>query len=187
MHRIMKAVAIKQLQAASPALYDPKAVDARIMRMIGVADPYSLFAPPAPPQPDPEVAAKQAELQLKAQGQQQDMQAKMAEQKNAAIIAAQTASSKQDQTKTESADRAADRASRERVAGTREETERIKLIGELAQQGHVPPEVALSAATGKPVKPMPQQAPQPVQPGLTPAPAGAFFKGGVVEAPSETE
>lgn len=52
-HRIMKAVAIKQLQAASPGLYDVKKVDERIMQMIGVENPEDLFAPPAPPQGAP--------------------------------------------------------------------------------------------------------------------------------------
>jgi hypothetical protein len=92
-----------------------------------------------------------AELQLKAKDQQAKLQQAQQESQADAQQAAQQEVARQEQAKTESADRAADRASRERVAETREETERVKLIGELAQQGHVPPEVALSAATGKPI------------------------------------
>lgn len=49
-HRIMQATAIKTLSSASPELYDQKAVDRRILRTIGVDDPDTLFAPPAPQQ-----------------------------------------------------------------------------------------------------------------------------------------
>lgn len=66
MHRIAKALAIKQLQAASPQLYDPKAVDTRVLRMIKVDDLESLFAPPQPPPgPDPLVEAKGVEAAAK--------------------------------------------------------------------------------------------------------------------------
>ena len=68
MHRVMKATAIKQLQAANPALYDAKKVDERILEMIGVNDPEELFAPPqapqGPPQPSPDKSLEaQARLQ----------------------------------------------------------------------------------------------------------------------------
>lgn len=56
--RIMKAVALKQLQKASPELYNGREVDTRILRMIGWDDPDSLFAPPAPPQQDPKAMAQ---------------------------------------------------------------------------------------------------------------------------------
>ena len=72
MHRLMKAMAIKQLQAASPDLYDAKAVDTRVLSMIKVDDPESLFAPPKPPMalppPDPVEMAKIA--QKREQGNQ---------------------------------------------------------------------------------------------------------------------
>lgn len=64
MHRLMKAVAIKQMQGTNPSLYDARAVDRRVMAMIKVDDPDSLFAPPAPPNPmpDPNMIAAQAKL-----------------------------------------------------------------------------------------------------------------------------
>ena len=69
MSRIMKSVALKQLQAANPALYNAKEVDERILKSIGWSDPEALFAPPAPPQeppPDPRMVTAQANL-IKAQ------------------------------------------------------------------------------------------------------------------------
>ena len=90
MHRVAKALAIKQLQAQNPVLYDAKAVDVRILNMIKVADPESLFAQDqGAPQPDPvamarvmEAQAKQQMAQVaaaKAQGDQQNAAAKLAD------------------------------------------------------------------------------------------------------------
>lgn len=57
MMRIMKAVAVKQLQQANPQLYNAREVDTRVLRTIGWNNPESLFNPPAapqgPPQPGP--------------------------------------------------------------------------------------------------------------------------------------
>lgn len=69
MHRVMKALAIKQLQAANPAMYDPMAVDRRILAMIHVDNPEELFAPPQPQgaqPPDPAALAAMAQFQLKS-------------------------------------------------------------------------------------------------------------------------
>lgn len=65
MHRVAKAVAIKQLQAANPELYDARAVDLRVLAMIKVDDAESLFAPPPPPQqapPDPRLIDAHAKV-----------------------------------------------------------------------------------------------------------------------------
>jgi len=72
--RIQKAMAIKQLQSANPTLYDAKAVDIRVLTMMGIEDAASLFAPPAPPPPpDPlaqakliDAQARTAEVKIKA-------------------------------------------------------------------------------------------------------------------------
>ena len=67
-HRIMKMTTLKQLQEASPELYDARAVDERILRAIKVDDPETLFAPPKPPQampPDPSVVIAEATKQTK--------------------------------------------------------------------------------------------------------------------------
>lgn len=62
MHRLLKMMALKQLQQLSPGLYDERKVDEIILRTLGFDDPQELFAPPAPAQgapqsgPDPTVA-----------------------------------------------------------------------------------------------------------------------------------
>jgi hypothetical protein len=79
LHRVMKAMAVKQLQAANPTLYDAVAVDKRIMSVIGI-DPEGLFKPPPPPgqpeQPDPMMMMLQMKMkleQLKLEGKQQEL------------------------------------------------------------------------------------------------------------------
>lgn len=127
LHRAMKSALLKTLQAASPMIYDPIAVDRRIMSIAGI-DPEGLFKPPTP-QADPMMMALQArqqQMQLQAQIRQQELQIK-------AATAAMEAQGK-----------AADRASREKIAemqanvdGMRAqmdfEIERLKLMGESIQ------------------------------------------------------
>lgn len=75
LHRIAKALAIKQLQQVSPQLYDARAVDLRILHMIKVDDAESLFAPPQQgAAPDPAAIAKLIEAQAKAQEPQAKLQ-----------------------------------------------------------------------------------------------------------------
>lgn len=64
MHRLMKCVALKQLQQANPELYNAKEVDERILRIMGFDDIESLFLPPQPQGPDPTtmIAAEMAAL-----------------------------------------------------------------------------------------------------------------------------
>lgn len=78
LHRMAKALAIKQLQQSSPLLYDPIGVDTRVLRTIGV-DPEGLFrATPAPPPPDPRMEAIKAKAQAEmAQVQQAQQEAWM--------------------------------------------------------------------------------------------------------------
>ena len=151
MHRIMKAMAIMQMAQAAPTLFDLKAVALRVCRMLGIADIFGLMSN-APPQQQPADQAKAAELQLKQQSQAQEAAAKEKEQQLEMQQNQQEALAKQDAARTESADRAADRASRERVAGMREETERIKLVGEMGQAGHIDPQIVQAAATGRPAQ-----------------------------------
>lgn len=98
--RIQKAMAIKQLQAANPTLYNARAVDERILTILDIDDAGSLFnnAPPGGPQADP------ANM-LTAQAKMIDAQAKTAEVKVRALDAAADAQN-----------RAADRESKEKIA-----------------------------------------------------------------------
>jgi len=112
MHRIAKAVVIKTLQQGAPDLYDPIAVDTRIMRITGI-DPEGLFRQtPAQPPPNPNLIAAQAKQQAnqqQAQSQQLQMMLKMKIQEM------------------QSQDKAADRQSRERTEQMKILLERLKI------------------------------------------------------------
>ena len=66
MHRLMKAMALKQLSMGNP-LYNQKEVDSYIMQEAGIGDPERFFLPPQPPAPPPLDPIKVAETQLKGQ------------------------------------------------------------------------------------------------------------------------
>lgn len=137
MHRLMKAMAIKQLQGLNPELYDARAVDEKIMRMIGVSDPESLFAPPpdpnAQPSADPAAMAKMAELQLKGQQQQMEAAAKMHQTQIDAANAARDQQLHAHETAVDSAERAQDRAAREQENKNKMDLERLRIAGEMAK------------------------------------------------------
>lgn len=173
MHRIMKAVAVKQLQAMNPWLYDPQAVDTAVLHMIGFADASSLFnknpQPPQAAQP-PVDPSRMAAVQLKAAEIGQQAQARQQEQQADAAKAVQQATVRAREAQVESADRSADRASREKVAQIREETERIKAIGDLISKG-VPLETAIQVMNSARQPPIVPGAPAPPPAGFQP-PAG---------------
>ena len=61
--RMMKIMALKQLQQANPSMYDPIAIDTAALQAIGFSNPQQFFVPPqAMNQPPPELQEKQAEL-----------------------------------------------------------------------------------------------------------------------------
>lgn len=81
MHRLMKGMALKQLQAANPALYDARAVDSYIGDMMKM-DVQQLFVPPQPPntQPDPALLiemekVKQGGMKLQIENRKIDVDA----------------------------------------------------------------------------------------------------------------
>ena len=67
--RLMKVMALKQIQSANPALYDPIAVDRLALVAVGWSNPEQFMVPPASlnQQMNPEAQAKMAELQIKKQ------------------------------------------------------------------------------------------------------------------------
>jgi len=112
MHRIAKAVVIKTLQQGSPDLYDPIAVDTRIMRITGI-DPEGLFRQsPAPPPPNPSLIAAQAKQAANAQ---------QAESQKLQMLL------KLEIQKMQSADKQQDRTSREKVEAMKIILERLKI------------------------------------------------------------
>lgn len=70
--RLMKVAALKQLSAASPALYDPIAVDTAALQALGWTNPTQFLAPQtgAPP---PEMIQMQAKMQNEAMSAQSRM------------------------------------------------------------------------------------------------------------------
>jgi len=64
--RMMKVVALKQLAAQNPALYDPIAVDIAALQAMGWNNPQQFMAPPsAQGKPPPELLEKMANIQAK--------------------------------------------------------------------------------------------------------------------------
>ena len=72
--RVMKIMALKQLQAQNPSMYDPIAIDIAALQAIGWSNPQQFLAPPSAQQaPPPELQ----QIQAKIQSDQVDAQAKM--------------------------------------------------------------------------------------------------------------
>ena len=112
LHRIAKAMAIKTLQQGAPDLYDPVAVDMRIMRIVGI-DPQGLFRPtPAQPPPDPRMVAIQQKAQAEASKNQ---------------IAQTEAQIKAMQVQNQLMDKAKDRESREKIEALKLQQQMLKL------------------------------------------------------------
>ena len=81
--RMMKVLALKQLQAQNPTMYDPIAIDMAAMQAIGYSNPQQFLAPPAAQQrPPPELQKLIAETKVKQQeadAKTTEANAKMAE------------------------------------------------------------------------------------------------------------
>jgi hypothetical protein len=78
--RLMKVVALKQIQAQNPSMYDPIAVDTAALQAVGWSNPEQFMIPSsAQGTPPPEMQQKMAELQIKKQDA--DTKAKLAQDK----------------------------------------------------------------------------------------------------------
>ena len=89
LQRMMRAMGIKQLSGQSPSLYDPIAVDSYALKTMGVNNPQQFFVPPsAMGQPPPQLQ----EMQAKMAAQKQQADARMLDaQSRKAIADAKTA------------------------------------------------------------------------------------------------
>ena len=66
--RLMKIVALKQIQAQNPSMYDPIAIDTAALKAVGWSNPEQFMIPPsAQGSPPPEMQKQMAELQIKKQ------------------------------------------------------------------------------------------------------------------------
>jgi hypothetical protein len=140
LHRMVKAMALKELQKGSPLLYDPIAVEKRVLRIADI-DAEGLFRPaPAQPPPDPRMEA----IQQKSQAQSNQAQIQLLETKIKAATQAAAIN-----------DKAQDRASRERIEQLKIQQEQMKIEeeriihGMQAQQDaeKAAQEIRLTAAT----------------------------------------
>ena len=86
--RVMKIMALKQLQQANPSMYDPIAIDTAALQAIGWSNPAQFMAPPSAQQkPPPEMMQAIAKIQnetktadarmVEAQARMQETQAKI--------------------------------------------------------------------------------------------------------------
>lgn len=131
LHRMAKAAMLKTLQAANPQIYDPIAVDRRVMTLAGI-DPEGVFATQHPQGPDP----MQVVLQMRMQLEQTKLAIKDKELQIKATIAAMQQQGS-----------AADRASKERIEGLKAQiaqmqvqeqaiVERLKMTNDMIQHVH---------------------------------------------------
>jgi len=66
--RIMKIMALKQLQQQNPSMYDPIAIDTAALQAIGWSNPQQFLAPPqAQASPPPELQEKMAKMKVAQQ------------------------------------------------------------------------------------------------------------------------
>ena len=65
--RMMKVMALKQLQAANPSMYNSMEIDMAAMKAMGWSNPEQFLAPPAPPQLPPEIQVLQEQNAIKKQ------------------------------------------------------------------------------------------------------------------------
>ena len=84
--RVMKIMALKQLQQGNPSMYDPIAIDTAALQAIGWSNPSQFLAPPsAQASPPPELQKVMAEMQVKKQDA--DTKSKVADAKVAEVQA----------------------------------------------------------------------------------------------------
>jgi len=124
--RIMKVMALKQLQGANPSMYDPIAIDTAALKAIGWSNPEQFLVPEsASANPPPELLEAQAKVQndsARAQATTMDAhtKAQQAQHKQQLDLAklqidAMRAQGQLAKDEKEIGSRAADRASRERM------------------------------------------------------------------------
>jgi len=145
--RMMKVMALKQLQSANPSLYDPIAVDTEAMITLGWSNPEQFFAPPdAQNAPPPQVLEAQAKIQI---AQQEADSKTMLAQAKAAEIAAKVQTEqmgnqvdpikatelqiKQDEIQQRNFDAQLDAINRKRDRESRERLATLKLAEEISQ------------------------------------------------------
>lgn len=153
MQRVMKIMALKQLQKENPGMYDPIAVDTAALQAIGWSNPEQFMAPiSAQGQMPPEMQQKIAELQIKKQDA--DTKQMLAQAKVQEIMAKPQGGPGVDPSEVESRkmqdalkmvelqirhkDAALDAQNREADRESRERVALAKIAQEMIREGHDP-------------------------------------------------
>jgi len=145
LHRIMQATALAQVATQMPGVFNPRWVAEDILRTIGKEVPDEAFAPPAqpgqnapPPDPAKMMMAQAAQLraQTEAQKAQQSAGLDQTETQRKAAESAVQAENERQSSALDAQTKAAEMASKERIAGMQEQTERVRLAVETAKSAH---------------------------------------------------
>jgi hypothetical protein len=145
--RVVKVMALKQLQSQNPSLYDPIAIDTEAMITLGWSNPEQFFAPPeSQGKPPPQVLEAQAKLQIAKQDS--DAKSMLAQAKAAEIAAKLQAEQqgneidplkaadiklKQDEIQQRNFDAQLDAINRKRDRESRERLATLRLAEEIAE------------------------------------------------------
>lgn len=136
-HRISMALALfMMVQQAPPGLFNNKEIAERILKVLHVSNPESLFAPPQPPAPPPPAPPPDPAKMAAIQQKETDAQRK------AATETVQTQQRSQE-LQLEMQNDAENRASQERIAAMTNQTDQARLAVDLARE-HIAAQAANS-------------------------------------------
>jgi hypothetical protein len=136
-YRVMLLQALMQLKADDPSQYNARKIHERALQALGIPDYLDLMTDPnAQPSPDPKAMAEMAKIEL----QKAALTLKQVAEKSKFITEQQNQEIKREELRAalaeqirQAEDSKLDRASRERIAASRERMERINLLIEIAQ------------------------------------------------------
>jgi len=143
--RVMKIMALKQLQQQNPSMYDPIAIDTAALQAIGWSNPQQFLAPPqAQASPPPELQEKMAKIKVAQQDadtRRMVAQAKVAETQQGGANAGKPANPmealnlqvKQQEVQQKAQDALLDAENRKRDRESRERLAAIRLAEDMAK------------------------------------------------------
>ena len=156
-HRIMQATALVQMLAQANGILNAKEIFTRVFQVLNVEDIDSLFAPPPAPGAQPPVDPNVQKAQIQQQIKTQDVQQKNMQQQREANQAVLEGKIRMQELSQESQDRAADRASREKIALIKAHSDVVKthlgIAGKRAEQQAQPQKPAAPKYMGPHPKP----------------------------------
>ena len=106
MHRLLKMMALKQLQQLQPEMYDARKVDEIILRSLGFDDPQEFFVPPAAPGEAPaDPSTGIAQIVAQTEGMKVQSKERIEQGKGQLKMIELTAKQRSEQAKLEAAER----------------------------------------------------------------------------------